>query len=199
VLSRHSSATAVIATVLALTLSACGGSDDKKADPEPTKTTSASPSPTSPAQPRGADGVTIEIQNWDAHADDPAVLAWKQASEAFMASANERKVLPGMRKGFAKPLLRTYVRNLRVAWKKKWHVTTKVPAKIGTTDSTADTARLVVCVWAPAEGLRTKGGALVAKTDDKWTRKEVSVRSSGGRWVVTKVKVSGTCPGGAPA
>lgn len=186
--------------VLALLLgaSACG-SDDDKADPKPTKTT-ASPTPTTSTQPKGADGVTVEIQNWDAHADDPAVLAWKQATEAFSASSNNRKVMPGMRTAYSKPIFRKYVRNLQTyVWKNDWHVTPRIPAKVQRSRISGSKATLVTCLWAPAYALRKENGSLVAKTANKWSRENVELKSVDGRWVITKDTFKGYCPGGAPA
>ena len=186
-----------LATLL-LGLSACGGSDGDKADPKPTKT-SESPTPATPAQPEGADGVTVDIANWDAYADDPAVLAWKQATEAINASANERKVVPTLRKTLSKKLLRKYVGNIKLAWKNDWHVSSVVSAKVDRSRPSGSQTQLVVCAWAPSETFRKKNGAMVIKPDQKWNRKTVEVKPVGSTWVVTSLTTKGTCTGGAPA
>lgn len=187
------------ALALLLAVSACGGGDEK-ADPKPSRTTaSASATPTTPPQPKGAGGVTIEIQNWDAYADDPAVLAWKQAVEAFSASSNSRKIAPGMRAAYSESIFRRYVRNLKdYVWKNDWHVTSRVPAKVRRARLNGSTANLVTCLWAPANALRKESGALVVKTAKVWSREDVELTLIDGRWVITKDTFKGHCPGQAP-
>jgi hypothetical protein len=137
---------AVFAAVVLLSgLSACGGSDDK-ADPKP----AASATPTTPVQPKGELGVTYDIQNWDTYADDPAVLAYKKTNEAVSASGNARRVLPAMREGLSRPLLRQYVATLNTVWKHRWHFLEEGSATVRSASSTSSRARLVMCEWKPS-------------------------------------------------
>ncbi|KQV74947.1 hypothetical protein ASC61_08015 [Aeromicrobium sp. Root344] len=191
----------VAVLALLLGVSACG-SDDDKADPKPTKTT-ASPTPTTPVQPKGADGVTYEIQNWDAYADDPAVLAWKQAVEGVAGSTNARKVLPSMRQGLSKSVLRTYVASIKQAWKGDWHVDKVGDAKVQSVRTSGNQARMVVCVWNPTTVYYDKNNKPIGDPSraelSTWARQKVTMRLTGGHWIMTAFKYSGKCPGGAPA
>src|SRR4051794_36772762 len=108
--SRRLLVTSALLVSLLGATSACGGSDEPDPTPKATKTAEATPTPK--AQPKGADGVTYEIQNWDKYADDPVVLAYKSTNEAIGASVNGRTILPAMREGLSKRGLRTYVPSL---------------------------------------------------------------------------------------
>lgn len=183
-----------LATLL-LGLSACGGSDGDKADPKPTKTTTSA----APVQPSGASGVTYDIENWGEYADDPAVLAYKQATEALSGSINAGKVLPAMRRSIGKPQLREFTATLQAAWKKKWHVPDRGSASVQSVTKTSSGARLVMCEWKPSFAFHYKNAKAVGTDDRWWDKVVVTMKSVSGRWILSSVKVSGKCPGGAPA
>ena len=196
-MSRQSLVIGVALATLLLSLSACGGSDGDKAEPESTK---ATPTTAGPVQPKGADGVTYDIGNWDKYADDPAVLAYKQVTEAVQASANRGKVLPAMRQGLSKPLLRQYTAVIQEAWKKKWQVADVGSATIRSASITGSKAHLVTCEWKPSFAFRDKNGRPIAKTADLWWDKlDITLKSVSDRWIISAAKISGKCPGGAPA
>jgi hypothetical protein len=142
--------------------------------------------------------VTVDVQNWEEYAHDPAVLAWKQATEGINASANARKILPALRAGLSKELERKYVKNVGVAWTNDWHVSAVTRVKVLRSRPLGSHTQLVVCAWVPSETFRKKGGATVIKPDQTWGRKTIEVTPVGGSWVVTSIVSKGTCPGGAP-
>lgn len=198
-MSRQSLMASIAALALLLGVSACGGDDDK-ADPKPTKTTaSASPRPTTSAQPEGADGVTYRIQNWDEHSDDPVVLAYKTTNEAYTASINQRKVLPAFRRGVANGFLRKVVGDMKFVKKKGWHLPDEVIVKVRTVRTTGTQAVLTMCVWRPSNSYYDKKNKVVGPTERWWDREITRLSQSGGRWILTKVDIKGKCPGGAPA
>ena len=194
---RQSLVTSVAVAALLLGLSACGGSDDK-ADPKPTKTT-ASPEPTTPVQPKGADGVTYDVLNWETYAEDPVVMAYKVTNEAISASINARKVLPALRQGVGKAFLRTTVSNMKFVEQKRWHLPDVASVKVEDVSTTGSKTVLTACVWRPSYLYQDKNDKVVG-TPDKWWDKEITkLTKSGERWVITSVDIKGKCPGGAPA
>ncbi|KRC65156.1 hypothetical protein ASE12_10500 [Aeromicrobium sp. Root236] len=187
----------VAALALLLSVSACGGDDDK-ADPKPTKTT-ASASPTAQAQPKGAHGVTYEIQNWDQYADDAAVLAWKTAFETLTGSINAHKVQPGMAKQVSTKVLRQFVAGVNAAKKNRWNVKPVGKVKVDRARSTGSQATLTMCLWGTSVGVYEKNGDYVGKPDRFWLKQTATLKLSGGRWILTSFKYKGKCTGGAPA
>lgn len=196
-MSRPSLVTGVALATLLLGLSACGGSDDAKADPKSTKST---PSPTStPAQPKGVHGVTVEIQNWDEYADDPAVLGYKQASEASGGSMNKHKLVSGITKLLSKPVLRLVSKNVANSKKHGWSVPDVAYIKVQSSRTRGGVARLVTCQWAPSTDVRDRNGKLLGDVKREWRKYAVTLKSQSGAWVLQPIKQTGTCPGGAPA
>jgi hypothetical protein len=194
---RQSLVTSVAVAALLLGLSACGGSDDK-ADPKPTKTT-ASPTPTTPVQPKGVDGVTYDVLNWETYAKDPVVTAYKTTNEAYTASINKRMVLPALRQGVDKSFLRKIVGDMKFVKQKGWHLPDEVIVKVRTVQTTGKKAVLTMCVWRPSNGYYDKNDKVVG-TNDRWWDREISrLTESGDRWLITSVDIKGKCPGGAPA
>jgi hypothetical protein len=197
--SRQLLVASVALAALLLGLSACGGSEDK-ADPEPTKTTaSPTPTPTMPVQPKGADGVTYDILNWDKYADDPVVLAYKKTNEALNASINRGKVLPDARRGVTKARLRKFVANLQIAKKNDWHLPSVAKVKVRTSNVTGAKAVVTMCVWRPTIVVYDKANKVVGKLDVWWDREVTKLTKSGDRWVMTARETKGKCSGGAPA
>ncbi len=194
---RQSLAAGVAVAALLLSLSACGGSDDK-ADPKPTKTT-ASPTPTTPVQPKGADGVTYDVLNWETYADDPVVTAYKVTNEAISASINGRKVLPGLRAGVDKAYLRKTVDNMKFVEKKDWHVPSTASVKVDDVSTSGTSAALTACVWRPSYLYQDKNDKVVGSPDKWWDKQITKFTKSGERWVLSSVELKGKCPGGAPA
>jgi hypothetical protein len=193
--SRQSLVISVALTGLLLGVSACGGSGGDKADPKSTKATTSA----GPVQPKGADGVTYDIGNWGKYADDPVVLAYKKTTEAINASTNRGKLLPAMRHGLSKSLLRQYAATLQEAWKKKWHVSDVGSATVRSASTTGSQARLVMCEWRPSFGFRDKNDKPVGTADPWWDKVDITMKSVSDRWIISSAKVSGKCPGGAPA
>jgi hypothetical protein len=197
--SRQSLVTSVAVAALLLVLSACGGSDDK-ADPKPTKTTvSPTPTPTTPVQPKGADGVTYQIQNWEAYAQNPAVLAWKRTLESVSGAANSGKINKPATEGLSKERLRHYMTALRLAWKNDWHFKSIAYAKIDSSKVSDTQAQLSVCLWNPSISFYKKNGKASGPTSQRWDKQVVEMKQSAGRWVLTSTVFKGTCAGGAPA
>lgn len=140
--------------------------------------------------------MTYKIQNWDKYATNPAVLAWKQASEALAASTNAGKVLPSLRKNVNKATLREYVAAVNYSSKHKLVVPATGKVKVVSAVVDGRTAKLKTCLCAPTISVRTKGSD---DADSKyWYKETVEVRLSGGRWIVTSQIDKGRCGGGAP-
>jgi hypothetical protein len=196
-MSRQPLVSSVALAALLLGVSACGGSDGGRADPTPTKT-SASPTPTTPVQPKGADGVTYEIQNWDAYAADPAVLAWKQIFEASNGSINRGKLLPLARTGLSKPVLRILSGNLDRSIKSGWHVKPLAKVKVESARTSGSSSRVVVCLWAPSTGLYDSKGGFVGEPERFWKRLQSDLSRTSGAWVIDTNTLKGKCPGGEP-
>ena len=149
-----------------------------------------------PVQPKGADGVTIDIQNWDAYADDPVVLAWKTANEAIGASLNQGKVLAAARNGMGKDVLRSYLPSLREGWKQDWHVKAVGKVRIQSARTSVSDSQLVVCMWGSSIGFYDKKNKYVGKPENFWRKQNVKLTLSGNRWVLTSFEFDGKCPGG---
>jgi hypothetical protein len=194
---RQSLVTGVALAALLLGISACGGSDDK-ADPKPTKTT-ASPTPTPSVQPKGAYGVTFEIQNWDAYADDAAVLAWKQINEAVAGSSNTGKLLAPMRQGMSKKVLRQYLPGVQAGWKNDWHVKPVGKVKVLSARTSSSSAQLTTCLWGPSVGFYTAKDKYFGEPEVYWLKQKVKMVLTSGTWVMDTVTFDGKCPGGEPA
>lgn len=199
-MSRQSLVVGVALATLLLGLSACGGGDGDgdKADPKATKATS-SPTPTTLAQPKGAHGVTVDIQNWDKYADDPAVLAYKQASEATGGSMNKHKLVPGITRILSKPVLRLVSANVANGKKNRWSVPKVAYVKLESSRTSGSEARLVTCEWAPSTDVRDRNGKLLGDVKREWRKYSVKLTSKSDTWVLQPIKQIGTCPGGAPA
>lgn len=197
-MSRPLLVTSVLLVSLLGGMSACGGDDDEPdSTPKASKTVDATPTPE--AQPRGADGVTYEIQNWDDYADDPAVLAYKTSSEAIGASINGGTILPAMREGLSKRGLRTYAPSLDMAKKRSFHVLPLGKVKISSVTTKGSRARLVVCAWIPSVAYYDKNGKAVDNASKKWLKQDVGMRSRSGAWVLDTIEFTGNCKGGEPA
>ncbi len=195
-MSRQLLVTGVVVAACVSGLAGCSGSDEKP-DPKPTKT--ASPTPTIPVQPKGASGVTYEIQNWEEYADDPAVLAWKTTFETLTGSTNKHKVLPAMRKQVSKKVFRQFVGGVNAAEQNGWHVKPVGKVKVGSAKTTGSDANLTMCLWGTSVGVYEKNGKYVGKPDKFWLRQTAKLELSEGRWVLTSFTYKGKCPGGAPA
>ena len=194
---RQSLMTSVATAALLLGVSACGGSDGDKPESKPTATTSATP--TEAPQPKGDSGVTYDILNWDAHSEDPAVLAWKQFMEAFGGSTNEGKLLPEMRRSVSKPVLRQIVAALDQSKKNDLHLRPVGKVKVASAKTSGSTARLTLCMWAPSTGYYKKNGAYWGKPEVFWFKQQAVLKSSGDTWIVSSFAYKGKCSGGAPA
>ncbi len=187
-----------VAATLFFGVSACSGRDGDKAAPKPTKTT-ASPKPTAPAQPKGAYGMTVDIENWDAHADDPAVLGYKKAAEASGGSMNQHKLVPGATKVLSKPVLRIVSGNVANGKRLRWSVPAVAHIKVVSSRTRGSEARLVTCQWAPSTDVLDRNGKLLGKVKREWRKYSIKLKLKAGEWVLQPIKQVGTCPGGAPA
>jgi len=195
-MNRHWWVTCLAVVALSSGLASCSGDDEPDTKPT-TPTTSASP--TEAPQPKGADGVTVDIQNWESHAEDPAVLAFKKATESVNASANKRKILPDFRAGFSKKPLRTLVTNVRLAWRNNWHVAPVLHAKVRRSERQGSKVRLVMCQWAPSHAYLKKNNTPVKKPKRVWDQVVYELSPKADSWVITSFKLKGRCPGGAPS
>lgn len=189
-------ASVAVATLL-LSLSACSGSDGDKPETKPTATTSATP--TEAPQPKGDYGVTYEILNWYAHAEDPAVLAWKHFMEAFAGSSNQGKLVPALRGNVSKPVLREVVAALNQSEKNDLHLRPVGKVKVASAKTSGSTARLTLCMWGPSTGYYKKNGAYFGKPEVFWFKQQAVLKSSAGKWIVSSFAYKGKCSGGAPA
>jgi hypothetical protein len=190
---------------LLLCLSACGGGAEPKADPEPspsqtpTPTPSATPSPTPAIQPQGQHGVTVKILNWEEYADEPAVLAAKQRFEDLQASINMGKLVPGLlgnltgqaRADLPPALQQAWANNLRTRKLGYWRVRSLRNAGASST--------VVVCAWRPSVDFYQGNGKPYGTIAREWKKATAVLRKSGEAWKLSKLDVSGTCPGGPPA
>ncbi|KQY56066.1 hypothetical protein ASD11_16490 [Aeromicrobium sp. Root495] len=181
-------------------LAACSGSSDAK-DPE----ASATPSPTATGpsvapQPPGAHGVTYTVRNWEEYADDPVVLAYKQAYEGALASANDKKIYPEFRDGFTQRGLRDQLPGIKLAWPDDWSVPSEALIDVRSVKTTGNKASIEVCAWGESTDYRNAKGAFVDPDGTRqWNRRTAVLVKSGGAWKIDTRKVKGTCPLEAPA
>lgn len=194
---RQSLMASVAAAALLLGVSACGGSDSDSPETKPTATTSATPTGT--PQPEGKNGYTYDILNWDAHADDPAVLAWKQTMELLGASTNQRKLLPALRDHVSKPVLRQFVSALNQANKNDLHLRSPAQVRVQSAKTTGSTARITMCLWGPTNGYYEKSGKYWGKPEVFWFKQDAVLKSADGTWILDSFDYNGKCSGGAPA
>lgn len=182
-------------------MSACGSDDEPKAASTTTATTpvATTPAPTSPTQPQGSDGVTITIGNWEQHAEDPAVLAYKQLIEGIGASGNAGKIVPALRDVASKKVLRLYAPGLQQQWDNDWRVDEQGDAKILSSRASGSTTRIVACLWAPTTDFKDKSGKLINNQKAEWHKQRATVSVAGGTAKVTTISQKGTCSGGEPA
>lgn len=196
---------AAVATALALATSGCGGGEKPAADPEPgasspsaTPSTTASASPAATQQPPSSTGTTYDILNWDEYADDPALLAWKQAIEAGTGSLAQGKLLPGLREHTTPAMFRVYYANVATGLEQGWQVkpVAQVRAESSKTRGARTTLRL--CLWSPTTSVYLKDGSPVGggSVKKEWNRQVVRVTSAGGRSRVADVNFNaGICKG----
>lgn len=199
-MNRQSLVAAVAVATLVGTMAACGSDDpESKPTPKATPTVTASATPTVVAQPQGSDGVTVEIQNWTDHAENPVVLAWKQTIEAVQASVNQGEVLPAMRRGMTKNVLRQYLPSLEGSWKQGLVVRPVAKIKVARTRTSGDSSTIVTCFWGPSTSLYTKAGKVVGEPENFWLKQTAKLKARGDSWVITEFEFDGKCKGEAPA
>jgi hypothetical protein len=186
----------VVLTALLLSATACGASEGTKT-PTPTKATT-SPTSSLPVQPQGSDGVTYDVLNWTDYAQNPIVGAYKVTNEAYTASINRHKVLPGLREGVDRALLRKIGDDIAFVKKKRWHLPPIVTVRVRSVRTTASKAVLTMCVWRPSNSYYGDNDKIVGPPENWWDNEISTFANSGGRWVLTSVDIKGRCPGGAP-
>ncbi|KQY55772.1 hypothetical protein ASD11_14795 [Aeromicrobium sp. Root495] len=186
--------TSLTAAGVALAVGLCGCSDGKSA-PAPTRTAaSPGPSPTPELQPEGADGVTWKVDNWEQHASDPAVLAWKQLSEALSASVNRRRLVPAVTSLASKKTLRPIIENVRFAWSHDLHVRPTALSHVVRADRRGSKVRLLTCSWATSVNYYDADGTYYGgPAEERWIKDAWTVEPVDGRWVVTSMDRSGRC------
>lgn len=190
-----------LALAVMATSTACGGDKEPSADPEPTPTSTASSTPTPtpstpPEQPQGASGVTYDILNWEEFADDPALLAWKQTTEAASGSMNSGKLLPALRQGTTPGMFKLYLRSVQNGWANEWHVKPVAKIRVLSAKTRAKKADLQVCVWDPSSVFYEKNGsAYGGDLTQEWTRQNVGMTLQGTQWRVSEVESPGKCKG----
>ncbi|MGJ9414312.1 hypothetical protein ACHAAC_16540 [Aeromicrobium sp. CF4.19] len=196
---RWGAAVAASAMAMAMALAACGGGGEDESDsspaPEPTETTPAGP----PPQPEGADGVTWEIQNWDAHAEDPAVLTWKQFNEAVGGSVNGGDLLAAARELSTREVLEPYLSSMEGAWQNDLVVKELAYVRVEESEQGDDGARLVACVWDPSAVFYQSDGEATGTVKEQWSKEVVTLEEEGDAFIISDVAYDGTCEGGAPA
>jgi hypothetical protein len=196
-------ARALLAVLVVATCTACGADEKPSADPETTpkatatSTPSATPS-TPPKQPRGAYGVTYDIVNWEKYADEPAVLAWKQTTEAASGSLNGKKLIPALRQGTSPSMFKLYFRSLQDGWANGWYVRPVAKIRIQSVESGGRTSKVHVCSWDPSAVFYEKDGSAVGGVKKEWTRQIVGMTLQGARWRVSSVDTPGKCKGVPP-
>lgn len=177
--------------VAALSLGACGDGDPT---PKPTRTTTtASPTPTVPPQPKGADGVTYDVQNWDEYASDPAVLVWKQLSETLSASVNQGRLVPRASSLSSRSMLRQILTNLRFAWSHDLRVRPVAQVAVLRSRGNGPRTRLVTCSWDVSADYYRADGTFYGEPESIWHKDVWTVEQQGNRHVVTSLEPSGTC------
>jgi hypothetical protein len=199
-------ATGMTIVALSSVLSACGSSDDAP-KASPTKTSSATPATTSApapapavtAQPPGANGVTLKIQDWEKHQADPAVLAWTHALEDLGASINRGALVPGLDQRTSKSVLRIFVNAINVSKDNAYHVPTEGDVKVLSSKTTGDRAELTMCMWSTTTGVRDKNDNAVGDDEDVWFKQKATLSTTSGQWVLKTLDDSvGNCTGGPP-
>ncbi len=195
-----------LAAALLLVLAACGG-DGSSAEPSPSESpeaesTSPSPSETEqagpPEQPRGKHGVTYDIQNWDEYAEEPVVLAWKQAREAGAASINQGEMVQEALRLNRGPARRQLVAGAQQSWENNWHMKKVSAIRIQDVRQRGDRARVVSCEWAPGVSAYQQNGDAIAPVEKEWRRAISQLRQQGEQWRITTGEYDGNCKGGPP-
>jgi hypothetical protein len=194
---------AVLAVLVVASSTACGADKKPSAGPEPTPKATASstpgPSPTPstpPEQPRGASGVTYDILNWDEYADDPALLAWKQTTEAASGSMNGKKLLPALRQGTTPSMYKRYLGSVQNGWTSEWHVKPLAKVRVLSAKTRMKKADLQVCVWDPSSVFYEKDNSAVGgDLTQEWSRQKVGMTLQGTQWRVSAIESAGKCKG----
>jgi len=194
---------AALAVLVGASSVACGAEKKPAAEPEPEPSVSASVTPSAtpsspPTQPRGVAGVTYEILNWEKYAADPAVLAWKQTTEAAGASMNTRKVLPALRQGSTPSMFKLYLGNVQDGWANEWHVRPVAKILVQSATTGAKKSTLQVCLWDPSSVFYQKDGSAYDGVKEEWTRQIVGMTVQGTRWRVSSLETPGKCKGVPP-
>lgn len=195
-MSRKLFTTGIALASLLVGGAACGGSaDEVEPRPGPTTTTTVAPTP----QPRGADGVTFDVINWDDYSEDPVVLDYKTIRESRSASINTRTLLPDARRGMSKELLSDLTDSMKFVESKGWTLPTTVKVRVRDVRTQGRQAILTMCVWRPSAIFQDNDGKVVGTPDRYWDREVTKLTRSGDRWVITSEDKPGRCRGGAPA
>ncbi|GAA2084952.1 hypothetical protein GCM10009821_28010 [Aeromicrobium halocynthiae] len=183
-------------SALLLTIAGCtgGGDTEPTPEPEPTETTPTGP----PPQPEGADGVTWEIQNWDEYAEDEAVLAYKEWSEAISASVNTGELLPRARELASREVLDVYLDQLRFAEDNDLRSQARTLVRIARSESEAGTSTVVACIWSKSAELVTADGDYFSDEEPRWARQVAKVETDAEAPVLTEVDFDGNCRGEEP-
>ncbi len=189
---------ALLALAGLLAVSACGTGSES---PAASRSSSAARPSAPPEQPRGAYGVTYEIQNWTEHADDPAVLAWKQIEEAISSAVNNDKLPDFVRDRVPAEILTNVEQNLDSARGRGFFNQKVAKVRIESAETTGDEAELVVCGWVPSTDLYQEDGTLYGQTGDAktWRRTLVGMSAGPNGWAIASLEEDGTCPGAAPS
>ncbi len=194
---------AALLAALTVCLSACGGEAKPTSDPSPSQTStptpSATPTPTPATQPQGQHGVTVKILNWDQYAAEPAVLAAKQLFEDLQASLNAGKLVPGLlgrltgsaRTELPAALQQARANNLRTRKLGYW--------RVRSVRNEGATSTVVFCAWRPSVDFYQSNGKPFGTIAKEWKKSSAVLRKTGAAWKLSKLAVSGTCPGGPPA
>jgi hypothetical protein len=140
----------------------------------------------------------MKILNWTQFADDPVVLAWKQAQEAGTASINQRRPLPALVEGTSGAMRRTFLKGIGLARAHDWTTPTTAFTRIVKVRKQATARVVVACTWTPSISMHDKHGKILGPPNRFWGRADWTMRPDGGRWVLTSVSLNGRCPGGPP-
>ncbi|MGH1565704.1 hypothetical protein [Mumia sp. DW29H23] len=194
------------AAAAVLALSGCSdGGDSAKAEQTPTPTeTSAtatpsptpSPTPTATTPPNPFPGIAMTFTGGPAGDARVEVLKTFVAGSAY--SQREYAVPPQLRAVLSRDLQRFLARGVNDAKKNGWVVPAEPVAQVAALKGgSTSTARL--CRWSPSVSwVDAKTGKYVEARENQWNALAITMRSAGGRWVLTKVEPAGQCDVKAP-
>ncbi len=141
----------------------------------------------------------MKILNWDAYADDPAVLAAKQRFEDLQASVNAGQLVPGLLDELTGQARRELPSALQQAQANRLKTRKLGYWRVRSVQNQGATSTVVFCAWRPSVDFYQSNGKPFGTIAHEWKKATAVLRKSGGDWKLSKLAVNGTCPGGPPA